>query len=68
MNPWRGDRRDRDIDAGIVHERQHAGLIPRWRRDAADRVSAVVRLLPEEVWKDVVVNIDGAGHVVTYPP
>jgi len=58
MNPWRGDRRDRDIDAGIVHERQHADLIPRRRRDSADEMSAVVGLLPEEIRQDVVVHVN----------
>ena len=49
------DRGDRDVDAGVVEERQHARPRPRRRRDPARRVVGLVGGLEEEVGQDVVV-------------
>jgi hypothetical protein len=68
MNARRRDRRDRNIDPGIIHERQGARFVPRRWCDAANGIRIVVGLAPEKIRKDMVMNIDGDWHVVRYPP
>jgi hypothetical protein len=46
--PRRGNRGDRDVDAGLVHEREHQVGVPGRRRNAADRIVRVVRLAPKK--------------------
>jgi hypothetical protein len=66
MNAGRRDRCNRDIDAGIIHERQRARLVPgRWR-DAAHGMLAFIGLPPEKIRKNVVMNVDGERHVVRF--
>jgi len=54
---------DYSIYGGVVHECQCAGLIPRRRLDAANGMSAVVGLTLEKVRENVMMNVDGEGHV-----
>jgi hypothetical protein len=56
------DRGDRDVDARLIKELQRAPARPRRRRDAADRVVALVGGLPEKVRQHVVVDVNGEGH------
>src|SRR5579862_4537304 len=56
-----GDSANRILDRHCGIER--AGPIPRRRRDAANGMSPVVGLTPEKVRENVMMNVDGEGHV-----
>jgi hypothetical protein len=62
IHPRCADRRESDINACVVDEGQRAFLRPgRWK-DATNRVVGFICGSPEEVRKDVVVDIDGEGN------
>src|SRR5882724_5308200 len=58
----RADGGDRNVDPGVIHVRQSGLLRPGRRQDAADRVVCVIRGAPEDVGKNVMVNVDGESH------
>src|SRR5580704_5686423 len=66
MNTRSADRRHGYVDPRVIHVGQGGFLRPRRWSDTADRIVRVVRGLPEEVGKDVVVNVDGKRHRISH--
>src|SRR5580658_613136 len=58
----RRDRRDRHVDAGLIHEGQPQTGVPRWRSNPAHRILEVVGPAEEKVREDVVMVVAGERH------
>jgi hypothetical protein len=66
MDARRADGCYRNVDPGVIHVRQRGLFRPRRGHNAADRAVRVVRCAPEDLGKNVVVNVNGEGHA--HPP
>jgi hypothetical protein len=62
VHAWRADGCHRDIDLGVIHERERAFAGPRSGNDSPDGNVAFVRLSPEEVRENVVMHVDRERH------
>src|SRR6266403_533422 len=59
MHSRRAHRRHGNVDAGVVHERDHRLFGPLHRRQPSHRIMRVICLPPEKVRQNVVVGVDG---------
>jgi hypothetical protein len=62
MHARRADGGDRNVDPGVIHIGKRGLLRPRRGQDAADRAVRVVGCAPEDVGKNVVVNVYRESH------